>query len=201
MREGAWAVAVGRECSLEEAGVWSGKEKETSVYGLSKHGTEWPPSVSPCTSGEHGGAWESPRRRVLLKAEHRRLGTGDAPGGGASGKGTDAGGPRALPRLVGRAQTWRAWSARRRVCPCQRAVGSPGWDSKGPTVTETGSRDCPALPTAPAGPPLPLDWPDEAAGSSLPWVWVTLQSVILLGWPRRKSECSSQPIQRGCSGL
>lgn len=48
------------ECSLEEAEVWGGKKNETSGYGLNKRGTEWPPSESPCNSGEHRGAWESP---------------------------------------------------------------------------------------------------------------------------------------------
>lgn len=31
--------------------------------------------------------------------------------------------------------------------PFSEGRGSPGWDSKGQTVTERGSRDCPALPT------------------------------------------------------
>lgn len=54
--------------------------------------------------GSTEGPGRVPWRRWLLswvlKAEHRRRSAGDAPGGGASGKGTDAGRPRALPRLV-----------------------------------------------------------------------------------------------------
>lgn len=63
MRKDAWAAAVGR-APWKRQRDGEGRKMRPRVYGLSKHGTEWPPRESPCTSGEHRGAWESPLEEV-----------------------------------------------------------------------------------------------------------------------------------------